>query len=66
MGCIIPRTVFGVPGVWLAAWRHGLVLGIPPLFKCCFSGGYFGDGMLLEKDTLALQRSYHYHYLGEE
>ena len=31
-GCIIPCMVSGVPGVWIALWRYGLVLlGIPPL-----------------------------------
>ena len=43
-------------GVWRKQWFdrwHGLVLGIAPLCKFCFSGGYFGD--CLEKDTLALQ-----------
>ena len=59
--CMIPCMVSGVPGVWVAAWRHGLVfLGMPPFCKCCFSGGYFGDCTVLEKDTLALLRSYHY------
>ena len=58
--------VSGVPGVWLAVSWYGLVLGIPSLGKCCFSSGCFGDGMILEKDTLALPRSYHYYDLREE
>lgn len=39
-------------GVWrkqLSDFWHGWVLGIAPLCKCCFSGGYFGDCMFLER-----------------
>ena len=51
MGCIIPCMVCGVTIVWLSVW---VGVGYSILCKCCFSGGYSGDCIFVERDTLAL------------